>query len=230
LKDAQDSTRLTALTSGAEIAVAIGIELGLDERQHRAFLVEQVLELLVELATCGIVGRRAGLGAESLDIGGGAGEPARALADQLAGQKRQVVVGVWVVRRPAGEAKVEHILKRRDLFPELGASGVVFMISAVESLSDIVLANLEKGHTRADVSRALRIIRDAGIAFRPTWVAFTPWTTLEDYLEIFEFVEREPEPPFEVEPGLEEFLKDTALSGDASAEEIEFLKQPGSSF
>jgi len=41
----------------------------------------------------------------------------------------------------------------------------------------------------------------------------------------FEFVEKEPEPPFEVEPGLEEFLKNTSLSGDASAEEIEFLKR-----
>lgn len=41
----------------------------------------------------------------------------------------------------------------------------------------------------------------------------------------FEFVEREPEQPFEVEPGLEEFLKDTSLSGDASEEEIEFLKR-----
>ncbi len=41
----------------------------------------------------------------------------------------------------------------------------------------------------------------------------------------FEFVEREPEQPFDVEPGLEEFLKDTSLSGDASEEEIEFLKR-----
>jgi len=54
-----------------------------------------------------------------------------------------------------------------------------------------VLANLEKGHARADVSRALGIVRGAGMAFRPTWVAFTPWTTLEDYLEMFDFVERE---------------------------------------
>ena len=88
-------------------------------------------------------------------------------------------------------AKVEHVLEREALFPELRALGCVFMISAVESLSDIVLANLDKGHTRADVSRALRIVRAAGIAFRPTWVAFTPWTTLEDFLEMFEFVERE---------------------------------------
>jgi radical SAM superfamily enzyme YgiQ (UPF0313 family) len=88
-------------------------------------------------------------------------------------------------------AKVEHILERAELFPELRQLGGVFMVSAVESLSETVLANLEKGHTRADVARALQIVRGAGIAFRPTWVAFTPWTTLEDYLEMFDFVERE---------------------------------------
>ncbi len=88
-------------------------------------------------------------------------------------------------------AKVEHILEREDLFPEFRRLGCVFMISAVESLSDTVLANLEKGHTRADVHRALGIVRDAGIAFRPTWVPFTPWTTLEDYVDMLEFVEQE---------------------------------------
>jgi hypothetical protein len=38
-----------------------------------------------------------------------------------------------------------------------------------------------------------------------------------------EFVEREPEPPLEL--GLEEFLGDSSLSGDAIEEEIEFLKK-----
>ncbi len=88
-------------------------------------------------------------------------------------------------------AKVEHILERRTLLPELGELSCVFVVSAVESLSDAVLANLEKGHTRADVSEALNIVRGAGIAFRPTWVAFTPWTRLDDYLEMLEFVETE---------------------------------------
>jgi transcriptional regulator with XRE-family HTH domain len=41
----------------------------------------------------------------------------------------------------------------------------------------------------------------------------------------FEFVEREPETPFDVEPGLEEFLKDASLGGDVSEDEIEFLKR-----
>ncbi|MDR3700245.1 MAG: helix-turn-helix transcriptional regulator [Candidatus Sulfopaludibacter sp.] len=41
----------------------------------------------------------------------------------------------------------------------------------------------------------------------------------------FDFVEREPENPFDIEPGLEEFLRDPLLSGDATDEEIEFLKR-----
>jgi transcriptional regulator with XRE-family HTH domain len=41
----------------------------------------------------------------------------------------------------------------------------------------------------------------------------------------FEFLERKPEPPDEPEPGLEEFLHDASLSGDATEEEIEFLKR-----
>ena len=88
-------------------------------------------------------------------------------------------------------AKVEHVLKHAGIFSELARLGCVFMVSAVESLSETVLANLEKGHTRRDVARALAIVREAGIAFRPTWVAFTPWTTLEDYLEMLDFVEAE---------------------------------------
>jgi radical SAM superfamily enzyme YgiQ (UPF0313 family) len=86
-------------------------------------------------------------------------------------------------------AKIEHILEHRALLPEFAATGCVFVVSAVESLSDIVLANLEKGHTRADVPAALEIVRGAGIALRPSFVAFTPWTTLDDYAEMLDFVE-----------------------------------------
>jgi radical SAM superfamily enzyme YgiQ (UPF0313 family) len=90
-----------------------------------------------------------------------------------------------------GTAKVEHLLKHRRILPELGSLGCIFIVSAVESLSDAVLGHLAKGHTRGDVGEALRAVRGAGIAFRPTWVAFTPWTTIEDYGEMLDFVEQE---------------------------------------
>jgi len=41
----------------------------------------------------------------------------------------------------------------------------------------------------------------------------------------FEFVEREPERPLEDETGLTQFLDDTSLSGDATEQEIEFLRK-----
>jgi hypothetical protein len=40
----------------------------------------------------------------------------------------------------------------------------------------------------------------------------------------FDFVEREPDRSSPVEPGLEEFLGNSLLSGDATEDEIEFLK------
>jgi radical SAM superfamily enzyme YgiQ (UPF0313 family) len=85
--------------------------------------------------------------------------------------------------------KVEHILKRGSILPELGRLGCLFLVSAVESVSDHVLAILEKNHTRDDVATALSVVRAAGIAMRPTWVPFTPWTTRGDYLDLLEFVE-----------------------------------------
>jgi radical SAM superfamily enzyme YgiQ (UPF0313 family) len=87
--------------------------------------------------------------------------------------------------------KVEHLLRHRKSLPELTELGCVFVVSAVESLSDTVLRHLDKGHTRADVAEALRVVRGAGMALRPTWVAFTPWTTLDDYREMLDFIERE---------------------------------------
>jgi radical SAM superfamily enzyme YgiQ (UPF0313 family) len=85
-------------------------------------------------------------------------------------------------------AKVEHLLRRAADLPELGALGCLFVVSAVESLSETVLAHLDKGHTRADVEVALAATRAAGIALRPTWVAFTPWTTLRDFVEVLDWV------------------------------------------
>ncbi len=46
-----------------------------------------------------------------------------------------------------------------------------------------------------------------------------------EHVKRLEFVEKEPEQPFNEEPGLKEFLRDTRLSGDTTPEEIEFLRK-----
>jgi len=64
-------------------------------------------------------------------------------------------------------------------------------VTAAESLDDRVLGHLAKGHTRADLVAVLEAARTAGIALRPTWVAFTPWTTLDGYREWLDFLAEE---------------------------------------
>jgi len=88
-------------------------------------------------------------------------------------------------------AKVEHILKHRTFFPELASLGAVFVVSAFESVSEAVLAALDKGHHADELPEALEIVRGAGISLRPTFVPFTPWTTLDDYLALCRFVRAE---------------------------------------
>jgi radical SAM superfamily enzyme YgiQ (UPF0313 family) len=77
--------------------------------------------------------------------------------------------------------KVEHLLKHADALSELARTGCLFVTSAVESFDDRTLEALDKGHTAADIARAVGACRAAGIALSPTFVAFTPWTTIETY-------------------------------------------------
>jgi hypothetical protein len=70
------------------------------------------------------------------------------------------------------------------LLPALKAAACLFITTAVESVDDKVLEYLAKNHTRADFERALQLCREAGIYMAPTFVPFTPWTSLAGYLEL----------------------------------------------
>lgn len=77
--------------------------------------------------------------------------------------------------------KVEHLRAHDALLPTLVETGCAFVTTAVESLDDHVLALLDKGHTRADVEAVVARSRALGLALAPTFIAFTPWTTLDGY-------------------------------------------------
>jgi transcriptional regulator with XRE-family HTH domain len=51
------------------------------------------------------------------------------------------------------------------------------------------------------------------------------WRVAPGHAKKFEFVEKEPEPACDEEQGLKEFLHDVSLSGDATEDEIEFLRK-----
>ncbi|HTM20353.1 MAG TPA: radical SAM protein, partial [Kofleriaceae bacterium] len=86
-------------------------------------------------------------------------------------------------------AQISHLLAHRDLVAELPGLGCAFVVSAVESLSDRVLAMLHKRHRRTDVVAALELAAAAGLALRPTLVPFTPWTEMADLTELVDFID-----------------------------------------
>lgn len=80
--------------------------------------------------------------------------------------------------------KVEHLLNHAELLPRLQQCGLLFVVTAVESVDDTILDKLAKGHTHADFVTVLAQCRALGIALAPTFVPFTPWTTLAGYRDL----------------------------------------------
>jgi radical SAM superfamily enzyme YgiQ (UPF0313 family) len=84
--------------------------------------------------------------------------------------------------------KVEHVLRHPDVWPELAADGCLFIVSAFESVDDRILGYLDKGHTTAEASEAVILLRGHGIEVRPSWLPFTPWTTIDGLVDLLDFV------------------------------------------
>ncbi|MBA2303285.1 MAG: radical SAM protein [Acidobacteria bacterium] len=85
--------------------------------------------------------------------------------------------------------KVEHLLKHADALEQLHATGCAFVTTAVEAVDDRVLGYLDKGHTRADFERAVALCAQVDLPLSPTFVAFTPWTTIASYGEFLQAID-----------------------------------------
>jgi radical SAM superfamily enzyme YgiQ (UPF0313 family) len=82
--------------------------------------------------------------------------------------------------------KIEHLRKHDALLPALRDTGCLFVTSAVESVDDGVLEKFDKGHTRADFLAVVARFRELDMTLLPTFVPFTPWTTLQSYMELLD--------------------------------------------
>ena len=87
--------------------------------------------------------------------------------------------------------KIEHLRKYEEHLPNLKETGCLFVISAVESIDDAILAKLDKGHTRDDFLHVVKTFRRLGMTLHPTFVPFTQWTTMDGYLELLRVLHRE---------------------------------------
>jgi radical SAM superfamily enzyme YgiQ (UPF0313 family) len=84
--------------------------------------------------------------------------------------------------------KIEHLRKHDAHLATLRETGCLFVISAVESVDDRVLEKFDKGHTRADFLAVAARFRELGMTLLPTFVPFTPWTTLEGYNDLLDVI------------------------------------------
>jgi radical SAM superfamily enzyme YgiQ (UPF0313 family) len=80
--------------------------------------------------------------------------------------------------------KVEHLLKHAHHLPMLRDTGCLFVTSAIESIDNRVLQIYDKHHTREDFIQCVRLFREVGLQINPTFVIFSPWTSLESYLDL----------------------------------------------
>lgn len=85
--------------------------------------------------------------------------------------------------------KVEHLREHRRHLTLLRDTGCQFVVTAVESVDDAVLAKLAKGHTRAEFEAVVEECRDIGLPLAPTFIPFTPWATTSGYLELLRTID-----------------------------------------
>jgi radical SAM superfamily enzyme YgiQ (UPF0313 family) len=84
--------------------------------------------------------------------------------------------------------KIEHLLRHARHLDKLRNTGCLFVTTAVESVDDAILTRLAKGHTRADFLEVVARFRELGLVLQPTFVPFTPWTTLAGYRDLLNVV------------------------------------------
>ncbi len=77
--------------------------------------------------------------------------------------------------------KVEHLRRHVAHLATLKDTGCAFITSAVESFDSHILDIFDKQHTPEDFATVLAECRRIGLPLVPTFVAFTPWTTLDGY-------------------------------------------------
>lgn len=85
--------------------------------------------------------------------------------------------------------KIEHLVKHAKHLPVLKETGCLFVTSAVESIDPKTLDHFDKRHTPEDFAFVVRTFREIGLDLSSTFVTFTPWTTLANYLALLETIQ-----------------------------------------
>ncbi len=79
--------------------------------------------------------------------------------------------------------KIEHLRRHAHLLADLKATGCVLVTSAIESFDESILDRFDKQHATEDLRMVIATLDGVGLALNPTFVTFTPWTSVDGYAE-----------------------------------------------
>lgn len=86
-------------------------------------------------------------------------------------------------------AKVSHFRKHERALREMAPLGLRFVLTAMEFNDDEVLDVLKKKHDVADIDWSIALFRELGVHLKPTFVFVNPWVTVQDMMDLLDFVE-----------------------------------------
>ena len=84
--------------------------------------------------------------------------------------------------------KIQHLLKHSKYLPVLKHTGCLFVTSAVEAVDNRTLEIYDKHHTREDFIEIAHLFREVGLTLNPTFVTFSPWMTVDGYLDLLTLI------------------------------------------
>lgn len=86
-------------------------------------------------------------------------------------------------------AKITHFRKHAEWVEQLAPLGLKYTLTAMEFNDDDTLQRLKKKHSTNDLQWSIDFLRSLGVHVKPTFVFVNPWVTVEDMVNLLDFIE-----------------------------------------
>ena len=87
-------------------------------------------------------------------------------------------------------AKITHFRRHAQWVEKLAPLGLKYALTAMEFNEDTTLEKLRKKHSPQDLEWAIDFLRSLGVHVKPTFVFVNPWVSVEEMMELLDFIER----------------------------------------
>ncbi len=86
-------------------------------------------------------------------------------------------------------AKITHFRRHAEYVKQLAPLGLRYTLTAMEFNDDDTLDRLKKKHSTQDLQWSIEFLRSLGVHVKPTFVFINPWVSVEDMVNLLDFIE-----------------------------------------